>query len=331
MNRQDYGSSTSQEGFSTGVSKIKEAIRKRSETDRIMSPLWILAPILAIVIWIVVLTFAFGGEFLFGDSPATGAFSIALIIGGFIAYILIIAYPWYLMIKRRTEHFKRDHILMSGIIEYLNQKQSESNINLTQELATLRSIASEANSEESEKSPLMYTILAIIIPYIGILYVLYFLMKDVYAHHQRISAFMQNTQTASNKLGESIVVPSWKTLPDRSFVLYFLLSCICSPFAFYWMYTIIKDYNDHFKHQWRFEDQLLDESSGTSKSTGPGTGGRVAEQQSFQQQPQQQEQQQPQQQQQPKQTQNPCPDCGGQMRYIEEYERWYCDDCQEYK
>ncbi|MBS3782047.1 MAG: hypothetical protein KGY66_08565 [Candidatus Thermoplasmatota archaeon] len=26
-----------------------------------------------------------------------------------------------------------------------------------------------------------------------------------------------------------------------------------------------------------------------------------------------------------------CPDCGGQMRYIEEYNRWYCDSCQEYK
>ena len=26
-----------------------------------------------------------------------------------------------------------------------------------------------------------------------------------------------------------------------------------------------------------------------------------------------------------------CPDCGGKMRYIEEYESWYCDNCQEYK
>ncbi len=28
---------------------------------------------------------------------------------------------------------------------------------------------------------------------------------------------------------------------------------------------------------------------------------------------------------------NTCPDCGCRMRYIEEYERWYCDSCQEYK
>jgi len=29
--------------------------------------------------------------------------------------------------------------------------------------------------------------------------------------------------------------------------------------------------------------------------------------------------------------QNLCPDCGGKLRYINEYDRWYCDRCQEYK
>jgi len=31
------------------------------------------------------------------------------------------------------------------------------------------------------------------------------------------------------------------------------------------------------------------------------------------------------------QTAKNCQDCGGQMRYIEEYNRWYCDGCEEYK
>jgi len=32
------------------------------------------------------------------------------------------------------------------------------------------------------------------------------------------------------------------------------------------------------------------------------------------------------------QTQEPpCSDCGGEMRYIEEYDSWYCDKCKEYK
>ncbi len=57
-----------------------------------------------------------------------------------------------------------------------------------------------------------------------------------------------------------------------------------------------------------------------------------------QQPPQQGGQQQPpgQQQQQPpqppgQQQENACPDCGSQMRYIDEHDRWYCDNCQEYK
>ncbi|MFW6304463.1 MAG: hypothetical protein ACOC1V_01640 [Candidatus Saliniplasma sp.] len=46
----------------------------------------------------------------------------------------------------------------------------------------------------------------------------------------------------------------------------------------------------------------------------------------YQQQYGQQPPQQP-----PQQQSNQCPNCGGQMRYINEHNRWYCDNCQEYK
>ncbi|MFO7791352.1 MAG: hypothetical protein R6W73_00015 [Candidatus Saliniplasma sp.] len=50
-------------------------------------------------------------------------------------------------------------------------------------------------------------------------------------------------------------------------------------------------------------------------------------------QPTQQSQQGWQQGQQEQETeeQNSCPTCGSQMRWINEYSRWYCDSCQEYK
>ena len=50
------------------------------------------------------------------------------------------------------------------------------------------------------------------------------------------------------------------------------------------------------------------------------------------QQQRQQPDQRTQQGQQQRQNQvHPCPDCGRPIRYIQEYDSWYCDSCQEYK
>ncbi len=63
--------------------------------------------------------------------------------------------------------------------------------------------------------------------------------------------------------------------------------------------------------------------------------GQEEQQPQTEQPPQQQTQQgygqQPQQEQEPQQQQNACPTCGSQLRWINEYSRWYCDNCQEYK
>ncbi len=67
------------------------------------------------------------------------------------------------------------------------------------------------------------------------------------------------------------------------------------------------------------------QGQGPQRSPQQTAGGQQPAQQ--QQPPQQQSpQQQPQQQQ-----GNQCPTCGAQMRYIEDQNQWYCDNCQEYK
>jgi len=324
-----YGGNYRGDTFS-GQSKINEAKRRRSETDRIMSPLWVFSPILGGIILFVSFFLSFG--FIFDDPIFGGTLGYFMIGGGIIAWVFLVAFPWYLMIKRRTEHFKRDHLLMEGIIEHLEQKQSVPNTDLTQELATLRSISNDSRWEEPEKNPLLYTILAVVIPYVGILYVLYFLMKDVYSHHQRVSAFMENTRLATNKLGESLVVPSWKTLEERNFVVYFLISCLCGLFMYYWMYSIIKDYNEHFKTQWRFEDQLATDSTSITnrkdtKSSGRGfsSSNDGHHRSSVEQRPIQQSYKRQ------KEKTKKCPDCEDSLRYLEKYDRWYCYDCGEYK
>ena len=47
-------------------------------------------------------------------------------------------------------------------------------------------------------------------------------------------------------------------LPDRSFVLYLILTIITlGIFGIYWLYVLLKDPNEHFKHHILVEDRLL--------------------------------------------------------------------------
>lgn len=91
-----------------------------------------------------------------------------------------------------------------------------------------------------------------------VIYVLYFLTKDPPNHDRRQLSFMQQVQSAGSKLGMYLVVPTWKSLPPRSFAIFLILIIFTfGLFAFYWFYVLIKDFNDHFMAQWQFENQLI--------------------------------------------------------------------------
>jgi len=112
--------------------------------------------------------------------------------------------------------------------------------------------------EEREKSAVVWIVLSIITLGILGIYVLYFLTKDPPNHDHRQLSFMQQAQSAASKLGMTVVVPTWKSLPDRSFFLYFILTIVTAGlFGIYWYYVLFKDFNEHFKAQWVFEDQLV--------------------------------------------------------------------------
>jgi hypothetical protein len=233
----------------THKATILEAVRMRGETDRIVSPLWMLSPLLGIVIFSV---FAIVGFVLGLPFGAT----VGLIILGVFVAIIISAYPLYLLIKRRSAHFRRDAMLRGGIIEYVKARVASQKVDISSEMATMNVVHSESLGEEREKSAVMWTILSVIIPFI-VIYVWYFLTKDPSNHDHRQLAFMQQAQSAASKLGITMVVATWKSLPDRSFFLYFILTIITGLFAIYWYYVVFKDFNEHFKAQWIFEDQLV--------------------------------------------------------------------------
>ena len=243
-----------------GKNLISEAIRIRRETDEIMSALWILSPFLGLVAFVAILIggAAIGGTFASRSGILAGG--LAGLILGLIVYILLALLPWYKLIRRRSEHFKRDRILREGLISYVRGAASDRGVEaqMSTELATMTTVHSESSGQEDEKSAILWIILSVITFGLLGIYVSYFLTKDPHNHDVRQLAFMQQVQSAFSKLQKTIVFPFWKTMPDRSFFLYLILTWLTvGLFALYWNYALISDFNDHFRAQWQIEDQLV--------------------------------------------------------------------------
>jgi hypothetical protein len=72
--------------------------------------------------------------------------------------------------------------------------------------------------------------------------------------------FIQNVNLGDGQTGMGPLLPAgWKGVPNRSFVLYLIVTILISVFAIYWFYTLIIDLNDHFDNEWMFEDLLMAE------------------------------------------------------------------------
>ena len=243
-----------------GKNTITEAVRIRRESDEIMSALWILSPLLGFVAFIVILF----GSLSLGAATATGPGLLAGGILGFVVAVVVavilFALPWYKLIRRRSDHFRRDRVLRDGLINYVRGLAAERGMEtkMSTELATMTSIHSEANGEEDEKSAVLWIILSIISFGLLGLYVWHFLTKDPHKHDVMQLAFMQQVQSAFSKFEKTVVFPFWKSLPGRSFFLYLVLTWLTGGlFGLYWNYVLITDFNDHFRAQWQVEDQLL--------------------------------------------------------------------------
>ena len=225
--------------------QIAGAIQNRNMTDDIMSGIWILWPIIAIVIAGIVgvaLVFVLG---IFGAM-------IAIPVG-----IILYAVLNYKLLKRMDEHRKREMALRMAIISYLKDKGAETQRAqlIANEISALESINQEAMYKEKERTPVLWTIIGLI-PLLNLV-VMYFLGEFPFDHDKRWHAFTQYTQVACQKLGINVMTPSWSTLKERPNVILLIATMLIGIIVFYWYYIIIKDLNDHFQAQWQFEDQLM--------------------------------------------------------------------------
>jgi hypothetical protein len=180
----------------------------------------------------------------------------------FWVYSVVIAFVVYKMINRMNLHSQREAALRGTIIQYFRDKASADpsvGQKISAQIATMESIQYDAQNQEREQNAILWAILSVIIPFL-FLYPLYFLTKYSSGHDRRWHAFTQQAQYAGQQMGMSIVLPSWRILPDRSFFLYLILTIVTfGLFGIYWFYVLLKDLNEHFPVQWQFEDQFVRE------------------------------------------------------------------------
>jgi hypothetical protein len=233
-----YGSASKQQ--------VINAIQSRTQTDEILGQFWALFALVAVALEIVAL-------FL-------GVIGVALMIVVGILWIVL----FYKMLKRNEAHFKREAILRTALVNYFRDKGNETfkAQMIGAQIGTMESINQEAAFKEKDHNVILLVILLIIpfVNFFAMLYVLYILTKEPFAHDQRWHAYSQNAQSAAQQVGMNVMTPSWKTLKERSYLLYIILTIFTlGIFGIYWVYVLVTDMNEHMQTQWQFEDGLMRE------------------------------------------------------------------------
>lgn len=259
------------------LENIRRDIRRRTETDRVISPAWLIVPIAVLLVFLFVIVAAvltaillpfrfFPDGFRPGVFPGPGPFLgiLALVGFGFVAVFIvgvIFVYLLYLLIKRRNDHFVRQHHLFEDLAAYLRGFATTKGMNVELPLSNVERAARDARSEETEKSAALWVILSLVTG-IAALYVYYFLTKDFFKHERREDNLIEDTNRVLSLLGLETLSRRVSPMPERNFVLYLILSIVTlGIFAIYWSYTLIVDPNNHFKNHEMIENELLSKFS----------------------------------------------------------------------
>jgi len=178
--------------------------------------------------------------------------SILVLIG--IIGIILELYVLYKWIKRRNDHFKRTHRLYDNVIAYLRTRGYEE-----EHLLRLTDILNDMREEEVMKNAVLWIVLYIVFPPI-ILYIYHFLNRDFYEHERREARLYSILSRLVREKIPEVYIPEFeRKIPNRNTVLYIVLSIITiGIFTLYWIYTITKDPNEHFKEHKKRERTILE-------------------------------------------------------------------------
>jgi hypothetical protein len=249
-------------------SVVLENLRKdsewRTQTDRQISVVWVLLPIIAALLGVVV---AVVEVIAVARARSSSTTRMAPAVGGFAltAGIEVLAgvlylYFFYMLIRRRNQHFPRQQRFFSDLVMVLRVAASRRNVNVDAVLGSMENTVRQTQVEETEKSAVMWVIL-MLVPFINIiaeLYVLYFLTSDFYKHERWEDGMLSDTERALGAMGVQFIFHRNDPIPSRSFVLYLVVTIITvGMFGLYWDYVLIKDPNNHFVSHAIYEPQII--------------------------------------------------------------------------
>jgi positive regulator of sigma E activity len=214
--------------------------------------------------------------------PAAGAI---LAVYGFaiVSFYIILAFgafAIYYMIERRNNHFRRQQRLFSTLQKYLISKTG---VGGNENAFRLWQSSEESRLEERDRPAGLWSVLYLFVtPIVGLI-VAFNLTQDLSGHEELQTNYQATLLRGLNEAG---IVPP--TLPStrshkRDPLLFIILTAITGGlFWIYWFYALLKDYNEHFQDQARYEDQILALLKPQPKARTCGTcGGAVPESAKF--------------------------------------------------
>ena len=256
----------------SNLQRVLDLIGRRSTTDRKMGYAWMIVPVLPIVMATATGAAAFGvivsaiARMGTIPQPQNAQSALTPIMGevvalyglaivGFYLVLLIGALAFYYMLDRRNLHFARQQQLFSNLQNYLSIATSAGPGGA---ISHLGHVSEDSIFGERQRPAGVWAVLFLFVSPIVGLVVPYDLTHDLRVHEELQATYQAALVDAFREAG--LQAPTFPTLKlhKRDSMLFIILSAVTAGlFWIYWFYTLLKDYNDHFAEQARFEDQLL--------------------------------------------------------------------------
>jgi len=153
----------------------------------------------------------------------------------------------YYLIKRRNAHFSRQEKLETLILSKLKKTKNP-------EKSVLDS--SKTENHGSSRNAKAWTLSTLLI--LPAFYVFYFLKSDLRKHEEHEHDFLVEVIALAKDSEVPLNIHGFTATPSFPLDKYLVLSVVTFGLAAaYWLYRIFNDYNNHFKMQWKNEDELL--------------------------------------------------------------------------